>query len=308
MKLAIGSGTAFAGLGNRVYADERAVAARLTWWKARGAEGVVCYDTLPDFYEAPLDRFRRLKRLLDDSGVAVPAFNALRKSLHLPDLADADERRLDRCLQVCEIFRPAVIDLSVCAPLAACSEHRPPPPSGATPETLRAVAARLRRFARACASLGAAVAIELHDEGIHDTAERCLTLLALIDAPNVGVNPDLGNWLRMPGRAPRETWRDQLAALAARTIYWEVKNYRRVELPASPGGLCWPVDLAAGDIDYREAAVLLWEAGFRGWVCHEGGSGDRVVADVNYLAYMRWILDEWIGQAMTRAGARDGDP
>src|SRR5581483_1737751 len=190
MKLAIGSGTAFAGLGNRVYADERAVAARLTWWKARGAEGVVCYDTLPDFYEAPLDRFRRLKRLLDDSGVAVPAFNALRKSLHLPDLADADERRLDRCLQVCEIFRPAVIDLSVCAPLAACSEHRPPPPSGATPETLRAVAARLRRFARACASLGAAVAIELHDEGIHDTAERCLTLLALIDAPNVGVNPD----------------------------------------------------------------------------------------------------------------------
>ena len=52
-----------------------------------------------------------------------------------------------------------------------------------------------------------------------------------------------------------------------------------------------------GDIDFRESAVLLWQAGFRGWVCNEGGTGDVVRSQLAYLRYMRWILDEWIPMA-----------
>jgi len=73
-----------------------------------------------------------------------------------------------------------------------------------------------------------------------------------------------------------------------------VKNYRRVLVPETGRAYSWVTDLDAGDLDFREAAVLLWRAGFRGWVCNEGGNGDRMRASLRYLDYMRWILDEWI--------------
>jgi hypothetical protein len=82
--------------------------------------------------------------------------------------------------------------------------------------------------------------------------------------------------------------------LAARTNYWEVKNYKRFIAPADGRAYSWNVALEDGDLDFRHAAVALWRAGFRGWVCHEGGVGDQVQSQLRYLAYMRWILDEWI--------------
>jgi len=33
------------------------------------------------------------------------------------------------------------------------------------------------------------------------------------------------------------------------------------------------------------------------WVCNEGGAGDYVRAQLRYIEYFRWILDEWIPQA-----------
>jgi len=67
------------------------------------------------------------------------------------------------------------------------------------------------------------------------------------------------------------------------------------EVTSTDGRVCsWLTDLDDGDIDYREAATMLWRSGFRGWVCNEGGSGDYVRSNVKYLSYIRWILDEWI--------------
>ena len=82
--------------------------------------------------------------------------------------------------------------------------------------------------------------------------------------------------------------------LAPTTNYWEVKNYRRVIVPELNRAFSWNVGLDEGDLDFREMAVTLWNAGFRGWVCSEGGNGDIVYSNVRYLQYMRWILDEWI--------------
>ena len=56
----------------------------------------------------------------------------------------------------------------------------------------------------------------------------------------------------------------------------------------------WTTLLDDGMIDFRESASILWRAGFRGWVCNEGGVGDYVRSQLRYLEYMRWIRDEWL--------------
>mgnify|MGYP001392314871 FL=1 len=163
----------------------------------------------------------------------------------------------------------------------------------ANDESYRVAAACLKPFVRRCAEIGAQFSIELHDDGLQDTADGCLKLMRHIDEPTVGTNPDIGNWYRVPYQH-REGWRTQVAKLAASTNYWEVKNYRRILAPDHHRAYSWNTDLDGGDLDFREAAVMLWQAGFRGWVCNEGGNGDRVRSTLNYVNYMRWILDEWI--------------
>jgi sugar phosphate isomerase/epimerase len=291
MKLAIGSGPAF---------RDGLTAKRLAWWKKQGVEGIVFYDVWPaDFYRTPLSHFRETKTILDDVGLAVAGFNALRKSLFMPELADVDQRRTEQCLEVCEVLRPAIFDLSVNVPIphgldpmamAARPLYRG---AYASAEAFRAAAERLKPVAQTCASFGAALSIELHDDGLQDTADGCLRLVDLIGEPNVGVNPDIGNWYRVPYQHP-DTWRDQMRKMAPKTNYWEVKNYRRILVPADNRAYSWNVGLDEGDMDFREASVILWNSGFRGWVCSEGGNGDIVYSNVRYLQYMRWILDEWI--------------
>lgn len=291
MKLAIGSGPAFRdGLD----------AKRLAWWKKQGVEGIVFYDVWPaDFYRTPISRFREAKQVLDDVGLAVAGFNALRKSLHMPELAEIDQRRTEQCLEVCEVLRPAIFDVSVNVPIlhgmdpisfAARPLYRG---AYASDEAYREAGHRLKRVAQALATIGADLSIELHDDGLQDTADGCLRLLELIGEPNVGVNPDIGNWYRVPYQHP-DTWRDQMRKMAPKTNYWEVKNYKRVIVPELNRAFSWNVGLEEGDLDFREAATILWDAGFRGWVCSEGGNGDVVYSNTRYLRYMRWILDEWI--------------
>lgn len=282
-----------------LYEHPERLSRHLTWWGERGIEGVVLYDTLPDFYRTPPTRFAALGAAIRAAGLEVAAFNGLRKTLFLPEFFDAEARRCEQILAACHALRPAIVDLSVNVPIPQGLD--PLALAGrtlfrgeyASDEAYRMAASYLKSFTRRCAEFDAALSIELHDDGLQDTADGCLKLVRLIDEPNVGVNPDLGNWYRVP-YAHHGTWQEQLAPLAPLTNYWEVKNYRRVPDPATGRALSWVTDLADGDIDFREATVTLWRAGFRGWVCNEGGAGDRVQATLRYIDYMRWILDEWI--------------
>lgn len=296
MNLTTGLGDADAAL---LYDHPERLARQLAWWRERGIAGIVLYDNLPDFYRTPPERFAALGETIRAAGLEIAAFNGLRKTLFLPEFLDAETRRCEQILAICRILRPAIVDLSVNVPI----------PQGLDPLALatrtlfrgeyapakayRMAASYLKPFTRACAAFDAAFSIELHDDGLQDTADGCLRLLHLIAEPNVGVNPDIGNWYRVP-HEQRGTWREQLAQLAPQTNYWEVKNYRRLADPATGRALSWATDLADGDIDFREATVSLWRAGFRGWVCNEGGTGDRVQATLRYIAYMRWVLDEWL--------------
>jgi sugar phosphate isomerase/epimerase len=303
MKLAIGHGVAFREPllreGKGVLEQPGRLRRHLEWWKRQGVEGLVFYDTYPDFYDRPFEHFVALKGALDDVGMPVGAFNALRKSLFVPELADRDERRLDHCRQVAAALGAEILDVSANVPLPT---QRDPFSLATRPifrgeyapaELFEEAARRLKAIVQACARDGMHLSIELHDDGLQDTAEDCLRLLNLIGEPNVGLNPDLGNWARVPYEH-LDSWRDQVAKMAAKTNYWEVKNYQAIYLANERRFASWPTLLDAGAIDFREAATILWRAGFRGWVCNEGGVGDYVRSQLTFLDYFRWTRDEWI--------------
>lgn len=303
MRLAMGSAVAmYDADGTSLYDQPERARRQLAWWRSRGIEGVVFYDNAPNFYRTDPSRFDDVRRAVTDEGLEIAAFNCLRKSLFMPDLMEADLRKCEHILAVCAGLKPAIVDMSVNVPIPTGMD---PLQIAARPlfrgdyasdEAYRVAAAYLKPFARRCGEFGAQFSIELHDDGLQDTADGCLKLMRLIDEPNVGLNPDIGNWYRVPYQH-REGWRAQVAKMAPHTNYWEVKNYKRILVPDDHRAYSWNVDLDEGDLDFREAAVMLWRAGFRGWVCNEGGNGDRVRSTLKYVRYMRWILDEWVPAA-----------
>ncbi len=136
------------------------------------------------------------------------------------------------------------------------------------------------------------IAIELHQHSIADNAWSCLHLLDLIDRPNVGVNPDLGN-LYWNYEQPEESAEACILALAPKAKYWHCKQLQRLHIPELEGAYFSLVPLPDGGIDYRFAIAAMVEAGYDGYLAIEGvREGDQLYRDGRSVEYCRQILRE----------------
>lgn len=154
-----------------------------------------------------------------------------------------------------------------------------------------AVTARyLQEAAALAADLGVEISIEMHQRSIADNAWSCLHLLELVDRPNVGVNPDLGN-LYWTYDEPEERMEACIVALAPHAKYWHCKSLARTHIPEHHRAYFRRVPLPEGEIDYRFAIAAMVHAGYDGYLAIEGVPlGDQLYNDGRSLAYCRQIL------------------
>lgn len=154
--------------------------------------------------------------------------------------------------------------------------------------------ARCRELADHAREVGVVVSFELYDGTYHGTADSALKFLADIDRDNVGLNPDLGNLIRM--QQPIEPWE----AMAVKTLpfanYWHVKNYARAENPNAGIYLTSPAPLASGLIDYRRAIAFAIANGFKGAFLCENYGGDGLSVSADNRRYLQRLLSH-IGRA-----------
>ncbi len=156
-------------------------------------------------------------------------------------------------------------------------------------------AKHLRELGAIAADHGIDLSIELHQDSIADNSWSVLHLLDLIDRPNVGVNPDLGN-LYWNYDEPEETCEEAIVALAPRAKYWHCKQLHRVHVPELERAYFLKVPLPDGEIDYRFAISAMVEAGYQGYLAVEGcREGDQTYRDGLSVAYCRSILRD-LGQ------------
>ncbi len=142
------------------------------------------------------------------------------------------------------------------------------------------------------ADLGVAISIEIHQNSIADNSESALRLLDLIDQPNVGVNPDLGN-IYWTYDVPEESCEDAILALAPRSNYWHCKNLFRVNIPELEFSAFLQAPLCDGEIDYRFALSAMLAAGYDGYLAIEGiRLGDQFYNDGKSVAYVKSVVAE----------------
>jgi sugar phosphate isomerase/epimerase len=250
--------------------------------------------------EGTEQRAQELRRELADAGVPCVAVRGGGSLAH-PRLRAASGKRLERTIRLAAWLGAGVANTGLTTP-----PHDPKGPGAhnwgestsqgssrtATEAEYEATAAALRTAGDMAAGLGVDISIEVHQHSIVDNSWAALHLLDLVDRPNVGVNPDLGN-IYWTYDEPEEGTEKAIVALAPRAKYWHCKNLMRLNIPQLRYSVMQRVPLPDGDIDYRFAISAMRAAGYQGYLAVEGVAlGDQLTADGKSLAYVRAILRE----------------
>lgn len=149
---------------------------------------------------------------------------------------------------------------------------------------------RLRELGRHAADVGLLLSLEMYEDTFLGTADAAVALVEDIGLENVGLNPDIGNLVRL--HRPIESWRDLVRKTLPWANFWHVKNYARDEDVARDHYVAIPSTMEAGLIDYRWATAHAVEVGFAGVICTEHYGGDGLGVSAANREYLRRVLPE----------------
>jgi sugar phosphate isomerase/epimerase len=157
-----------------------------------------------------------------------------------------------------------------------------------SPEVRALAASRIRELAEHAASNGQQITLEMYEDTYVGTCDSAVAFLAEVDHPACGLNPDIGNFIRL--HRPLEPVPEMFEKVLPHANYWHVKNYLRDEDPASGVVTTFPVPMEMGLINYRAAITRALELGFTGaFLCEHYGSDSLGVIARN-REYVRGIL------------------
>lgn len=240
-----------------------------------------------------------LRAELEDAGVPCVAIRGGGGAAH-PRVAAANKKRMEDAVHFAAKVGASVVNSTVTTP------PREPGKKGtyrgesvsqgssryASEADYERTASAITDVANIAEALGVEISIEVHQNSIVDNSWSALHLLGLIDAPNVGINPDLGN-IYWTYDIPEESCEDAIVALAPHVNYWHCKSLYRVHIPDLETAIYVQAPLPDGEIDYRFAIAALLDADYDGYLAIEGVRyGDGFHQDGRSVAYVKSVLAE----------------
>jgi sugar phosphate isomerase/epimerase len=152
-------------------------------------------------------------------------------------------------------------------------------------ETWGKAVSRFRELGSHGAEVGVLVSLEMYEDTYLGTGTSAVRLVTEIGLDNVGLNPDIGNLVRL--HRPVEDWRELVRETLPYANYWHVKNYFRDEDVSRGSFVATPAPLELGVISYREAFRYAISVGYQGIICTEHYGGDGLSVSATNERYLR---------------------
>ncbi len=242
---------------------------------------------LADLTPSRLESFMALTRSL---GLSIPAISTSRRSVIDAEHGDEYLAYGHRVIDTASAIGASAVSFGLFEPLTEAQKKalwfwtvdgaRNPDDAAVWQKAV----SRIRALGRHAEELGIEVSLEMYEDTYLGTADSSVRFVEEVGLANVGINADLGNLIRL--HRPVEHWQQMMAKVAPYAKFWHVKNYTRMEDPASGVIMTHPAPLESGIIDYRAAIRMALAHGFSSpFLCeHYGGDGLSVAAtNRNYL-------------------------
>lgn len=239
-----------------------------------------------------------LRSVFDATGVCLLGVSVVRASVIEPERGSSNLKRTLAAVDAAARLGSPLISIGFHRELSGPQQREhfwvaPHPEDSDSDENLALACTRVVAICNRAAEHSMLVSLELHESTLLDRSDRVLHLLDRAAAPNLGVNLDIGNLVRVP-HDPAEPWRQTVDRLAPHVNYWHLKNYLRVE-HESGLAMSTPCSIDMGEIDYRYALSVLLDNGYRGPLCLEHYGGDAFAAMQRGAGYLNRLLIE-LGQ------------
>lgn len=246
---------------------------------------------LADLSPARLDAFMALVRSL---GLTIPAISTSRRSVIDAVHGDAYLAYGHRVIDTAKAIGAGAVSFGLFEPLTAGQKKAlwfwtvDGPRNPDDPAVWQKAVARIRELGRHAEELGIEVALEMYEDTYLGTADSSVRFVEAVDLPNVGINADIGNLIRL--HRPMEHWQEMMEKVAPFAKYWHVKNYTRTEDPGTGAIVTHPAPLETGIINYRAAIRMALAHGFRSAFLCEHYGGDGLSVSAANRDYLRRIL------------------
>lgn len=234
--------------------------------------------------------------VVDDLALTVPGISVVRESVIHPENAAQNLAFSHRTIDAAAALGVDIVCLGLHDRLTPQQQRAlwfwtvPGTPYPTDPDVRRAAVSAYRELAAHADSVGVRLSLEMYEDTFLGRGRGAVAFLGEIDHHAVGLNPDIGNLIRRQG--PVEDWRELLTLTLPHTNYWHVKNYMRLEDPASGTVLTHPTAIELGIIDYREALQMAADHGFDGAFVVEHYGGDGLSVGARNAEYLRSVLSQ----------------
>jgi sugar phosphate isomerase/epimerase len=300
VKPVAGSTLAFAQSG---MSQTEAAAAGPAFWEhelrrlaARGFAAVDFVDSWFPIWPLEPAQLGELRTAIAAAGLELAGVSFVRSSPIDPTDSERNLAQLARGIEAAAALGAPIVSIGFHRPLTPEQERgpfwmHPAPTDDRGEKTWQLAADRVRLLADRCVELGLALTLELHEGTLLADSDGALRVLELVDRDNVGINPDIGNLVRVPGplaEDPLET----IERCGRHINYWHVKNYVRLEHPATGTILSAPCALGEGAIDYSRAIGTAHASGYTGPYCVEHYGGDPLWAMEQGRRYLDRLLED----------------
>ncbi|WP_308798881.1 sugar phosphate isomerase/epimerase family protein [Agromyces silvae] len=157
------------------------------------------------------------------------------------------------------------------------------------PDVWALAVSRLRELGRHAADVGLSMSLEMYEDTYLGTPDSAVRLVEEIGLENVGLNPDIGNLVRL--RRPQQDWREMFAKTLPYANYWHLKNYSRDEASDASSIAVTPTSLEGGLINYRAVINEAIDIGYEGIFVMEQYGGDSLGVCATNREYVLGVLD-----------------
>lgn len=253
---------------------------------------------LADSHLRPADyepgRRDELLALAAEFTITIPSLHVQRKSVIMPGHEQANLDYAHRSIDAAAAWGMEVFSTGLHQPFSTAQRAAlwfwtaPGPEDPDDPEVWAAAVSRLRELGRHAGEVGLKLSLELYEDTYLGTADSAVRLIEEIGLDNVGLNPDVGNLIRLHRRV--EDWRELYAKTLPYANYWHLKNYQRDEAADGTWFTATPSTLEAGLINYRQVIKDAVAAGYDGILLMEHYGGDSLGVCATNQRYLRGLL------------------
>ena len=275
--------------------DAQGWAASLREVADAGFDHVDPYDAWLPLADLSPERLAEFRSVLDEVGLSVPAVSIARRSVIDPEAGQANLEYSHRAIEAAAAVGAGVINVGLFRPLNAAQQRAlwfwtaqgPVDPPG-DEEVWRTAVERIRELGEHAATVGLVLSLEMYEDTYLGTADSSVRFVTDVGHEAVGLNPDLGNLLRL--LRPVERWGSMMEKVAPHMNFWHVKNYLRSEDESTGSVVTAPAPLETGVMSYRQAVKMAIAAGFAGPITCEHYGGDGLSVSATNRDYLRRVL------------------